>query len=135
MGFELIPGWTPEEPAPIALCDNPACPDPIMPATGWAIAALAPSDATNPGPPPAVRTYLACSEDCLAAIRRRVGGAWTAPLPYAAYWRAISPRVVAELTETERARLAQVRARRQDRAAVVTSPTTVGVPPTGDHEG
>jgi hypothetical protein len=135
MGFELIPGWTPEEPAPTALCDNPACPDPIMPATGWVIAALVPTDAARPGLSPAVHTYLACGESCLAAIRQRLGGAWTAPLPYAAYWRAVGPRVVAELTETERARLTQVRMRRQARTTSVTSPATVGGTRTGDDEG
>lgn len=96
MGFELVVGWTPEEPAPIALCDNPACADPIMPAAGWAIAALGPPDPTRAGPPPAVRTYLVCSDPCLAALRAAVGGAWTAPLPYGTYWRAISPRLATE---------------------------------------
>ena len=103
MGFELVVGWDPAEPAPIALCDNPACVTPFMSRAGWAIAALGepapgghpvragypPGEA--PGPPPAARAYLACGDACLAAVRERVGGASSAPLPYGAYWQAIGP--------------------------------------------
>ena len=103
MGFELVVGWTPEEPAPIALCDNPACAAPLMPATGWAIAALAAPDPTRSGPPPAVRTYLACGDACLAGLRTEVGGAWSAPVRYGAYWRAIGPLTAEEPTEADRA--------------------------------
>ena len=93
MGFDLVVGWTPEEPAPIARCDNPTCAAPLMPATGWAIAALAAPDPARPGPPPAAGTYLACGDACLAGLRTGIGGAWSAPVRYGAFWQAIGPLV------------------------------------------
>jgi len=110
MGFELIPGWTPEEPAPIALCDNPGCGDPIMPATGWVVASLAPPDPARSDRSPVARVYLACGDACLTALRERVGGHWSGPLPYRVYWQAIAPRVVVEPTEEMRAAVAEAEA-------------------------
>lgn len=91
MGFELITGWTADDPAPVALCDNPACANPLMPTAGWVIANVRSPDPARPGPPRAIRTYLACGDACLAAVREGVGGQWSAPVRYEAFWRAISP--------------------------------------------
>jgi len=85
MGFELIPGWTPEEPAPIALCDNPGCGDPIMPATGWVVASLAPPDPARSDRSPVARvyllTYLPILPDDQPPIGQRGKGCWpTVPI-------------------------------------------------------
>jgi DNA-binding CsgD family transcriptional regulator len=92
MGVELIPGSAFGTPASIAICDNPACAKPIMPSNGWSIDALALPGLTRPDRRRVGRTYLACCDACLASVRARVGGEWSAPVPFCGDWRASGAR-------------------------------------------